>query len=111
LKEQMKLFVDNKKKGSAPEDMLYEIILKNSRFDLNVPIEKKTFDGIDYYNLTDGQEIICLADKITKKLAEKILKEKPQKFTCLDTAFKNNDQLKTNTALQVEAEKIEFKVI
>jgi len=51
------------------------------------------------------------ADKITKKLAEKILKEKPQKFTCLDTAFKNNDQLKTNTALQMEAENIEFKVI
>jgi len=111
LKEQMKMFVDNKKKGSAPEDMLYEIILKNSRFDLNVPIEKKTFDGIEYYNLTDGEEIICLADKITKKLAEKILKEKPQKFTCLDTAFKNNDQLKTNTALQAEAEKIEFKVV
>jgi len=111
LKEQMKMFVDNKKKGSAPEDMLYEIILKNSRFDLNVKLEKKTFDGIEYYNLTDGEEIICLADKITKKLAEKILKEKPQKFTCLDTAFKNNDQLKTNTALQMEAAKIEFKVI
>lgn len=111
LKEQMKMFVDNKKKGSAPEDMLYEIILKNSRFDLNVKLEKKTFDGIEYCNLTDGQEIICLADKITKKLAEKILKEKPQKFTCLDTAFKNNDQLKTNTALQMEAAKIEFKVI
>jgi len=56
-------------------------------------------------------EIVCLAEKITRKLAEKILKEKPQKFTCLDTAFKNNDQLKTNTALQMEAEKIEFKVI
>lgn len=56
-------------------------------------------------------EIVCLADKITKKLAERILKEKPQKFTCLDTAFKNNDQLKTNTALQAEAAKIEFKVI
>lgn len=111
LKEQMKMFVDNKKKGSAPEDMLYEIILKNSRFDLNVKLEKKTFGGIGYYNLTDGEEIICLADKITKKLAEKILKEKPQKFTCLDTAFKNNDQLKTNTALQMEAENIEFKVI
>ncbi len=116
LKEQMKMFVDNKKKGSAPEDMLYEIILKNSRFDLNVKLEKKTFDGIEYYRLaTEGtensMEIICLADKITKKLAEKILKEKPQKFTCLDTAFKNNDQLKTNTALQMEAEKIEFKVV
>ena len=126
LKEQLKMFVDNKKKGSAPEDMLYEIILKNSRFDLNVNVEKKDFDGIEYYVLalnheghegreektgTNGVEIVCLAERITKKLAERILKEKPQKFTCLDTAFKNNDQLKTNTALQAEAAKIEFKVI
>jgi len=122
LKEQMKMFVDNKKKGSAPEAMLYEIILKNSRFDLNAPIEKMTFDGIEYYRLATEDtevaekkntdfEIVCLAEKITRKLAEKILKEKPQKFTCLDTAFKNNDQLKTNTALQMDAEKIEFKVV
>ena len=52
---------------------------------------------------TNAFEIVCLA--------ERILKAKPQKFTCLDTAFKNNDQLKTNTALQAEAAKIEFKVI
>ena len=30
---------------------------------------------------------------------------------CLDKAFGGNDQLKTNTALQMEAEGIEFKVI
>ncbi len=36
---------------------------------------------------------------------------KCEKFTCLDVAFKNNDQLKTNTALQMDAGKIEFKVI
>ena len=36
---------------------------------------------------------------------------KCERFTCLDAAFKNNDQLKTNTALQMEAAKIEFKVI
>jgi hypothetical protein len=36
---------------------------------------------------------------------------RPGKFTWLDLAFKNNDQLKTNTALHKEAAKIEFKVI
>jgi hypothetical protein len=36
---------------------------------------------------------------------------KPERFTCLDIGFKNNDQLKTNTALQTEPAKIEFKVI
>jgi hypothetical protein len=39
------------------------------------------------------------------------LAEKPEKFTCLDAAFKNNDRLKTNTALQMEGAKIEFGVI
>jgi adenine-specific DNA-methyltransferase len=104
LKEQMKMFVDNVKKGVASEDMLFEIILKNSRFDLNAGISKENFDSVDYYRLADGVEIVCLADKITKKLVEKIIKGKPEKFTCLDVAFKNNDQLKTNTALQMEAE-------
>jgi adenine-specific DNA-methyltransferase len=111
LKEQMKMFVDNTKKESRPEDMLYEIILKNSRFDLNVKVSKKSFDGVDYYRLADGVEIVCLASKITKKFVDKVLSEKPEKFTCLDIAFKENDQLKTNTALQMESSKIEFKVI
>jgi len=35
----------------------------------------------------------------------------PENFVCLDRAFGGNDHLKTNTALQMEAEKIEFKVI
>jgi len=111
FKKQLWEMVDNVKKGAASEDMLFEIILKNSRFDLNVNIEKKTLDGVDYYVLADSLEIICLAEKITKKLVEKVLKDKPEKFTCLDVAFKNNDQLKTNTALQMESAKIEFKVI
>ena len=141
LKEQMRMFVDNVKKGAGSEDMLFEIILKNSRFDLNVKIEKQSFDGVDYYLLatedtekikavsgnkrihheekeghegkTNANEIICLDTKITKKFVDKVLSEepKPERFTCLDAAFKNNDQLKTNTALQMEAAKIEFKVI
>ena len=119
LKEQMRMFVDNVKKGAGSEDMLFEIILKNSRFDLNVKVTKKNFDGVDYYLLATEDtehtendiEIICLDSKITKKFVDKVLAEKPERFTCLDIAFKNNDQLKTNTALQMEAAKIEFKVI
>jgi adenine-specific DNA-methyltransferase len=111
FKKRLWEMVDNVKKGAASEDMLFEIILKNSRFDLNVKVEKESFDVVDYYRLADGAEIVCLADKITKKMVENVLKEKPERFTCLDVAFKNNDQLKTNTALQMENAKIEFKVI
>ena len=34
-----------------------------------------------------------------------------ERFTCLDIGFRNNDQLKINTALHTEAAKIEFKAI
>jgi len=34
-----------------------------------------------------------------------------ERSMCLDIAFKNNDQLKTNTVLHMESAKIEFKVI
>lgn len=34
-----------------------------------------------------------------------------EKFTCCDSTLRDNDQLRTNAALQMEAAKIEFKVI
>ena len=133
LKTHLLEMVDNVKKGAVSEDMLFEIILKNSRFDLNVATEKRNYDGVEYYKLatedlategteivknkktkrekTSANEIVCLDLKITKKFIDMVLTEKPERFTCLDVAFKNNDQLKTNTALQMEAAKIEFKVI
>ncbi len=43
-------------------------------------------------------------EKTLFKAAEKMRKN-------IDAAFKNNDQLKTNTSQQIEAAKIEFKVI
>jgi len=43
-------------------------------------------------------------EKTLLKAADKLRKN-------IGTTFKNNDQLKTNTALQIEAAKIEFKVI
>ena len=45
------------------------------------------------------------------ELLELLKQQAPQKFTCLDMAFKNDDQLKTNTALQMDSAKIVFKVI
>jgi len=110
LKKQMELFVNNVKDGTNPEDILYELILK-SGLDLNVPVEAKKANGKNYYKLDGGKLIVCLEEKITQGLVDKILAEKPEKCICLDRAFAGNDQLKTNTALQMEAEKVEFKVI
>jgi len=110
LEKQMGLFVDNVQSKAKQENILYELILK-SGLDINVPVEKKRFNGKQYFSVDEGRLIICLEDKITQKLVDTILKAKPEKIICLDKAFSGNDQLKTNTALQMEAEKIDFKVI
>ncbi len=67
--------------------------------------------GEELEEKSNATEIICLDLKITKKFVDKVLAEKAERFTCLDVAFKNNDQLKTNTAIQMEGAKIEFKAI
>jgi hypothetical protein len=69
-----------------------------------------------FRKLRNGGEIEIQQDQLGGKMAKRSSKvaakaRKPEKFTCLDIAFKNNDQLKTNTALQMESAKIEFKVI
>ena len=110
LEKRLSLFVDNVKSESTQENILYELIVKTG-LDLNVKVEAKKANGKQYFVIEQGKLIICLEEKITKGLAEKIISQKPEKFICLDRAFENDDQLKTNTALQMEAEKIEFKVI
>ena len=110
LEQALTLFVDNVRDGAASEDILYELILK-AGLDVNVPVETKKRYGKTYYRLDGGRLIVCLEEKITQTLVDAIIAEKPQQLITLDRAFTGNDQLKTNTALQLEAEKIEFKVI
>ena len=64
----------------------------------------------NYYRINDGEMVIAIS-KIDEKIVDSILEEKPQIFITLDKLFKNNDQLKTNTALQMKDAGIEFKVV
>lgn len=110
LLEQMHLFIDNVKAKSTQENVLYELMLK-SGLDLHVKVEAKKADGKTYFALDGGTLIVCLEDGMSRTLADAITAEKPEKVICLDGAFQGNDQLKTNTALQMEAAKIDFRVI
>jgi len=110
LEKRMGLFVDNVKSEATQENILYELILK-SGLDLNACVEKKELNGKQYFVIENGKLIVCLEEKVTQKLIDTILKARPERFLCLDRAFAGNDQLKTNTALQMESEGIDFKVI
>ena len=105
LEEQMKLFVDPVSKNATIENMVYELLLKSGK-DLNSKIEHKE----NYYSI-NGNELIFMLEKADKKIVDVVLKEQPQKVIALDKLFKDNDQLKTNTVLQMKDAGVEFKTI
>ena len=105
LEEQMKLFVDPVAENATIENMVYELLLKSGK-DLNSQIEHKG----DYYKVNDN-ELIFMLEKASQDIVDAVLKEKPLKVVALDKLFKGNDQLKTNTVLQMKDAGIEFKTI
>jgi adenine-specific DNA-methyltransferase len=109
LVKQVDAFVDPTKEGSTEENMLYELLLKTGR-DLNSKVEKRVCDSVDYYYINNGEMIIVLS-KITEKLIKEIIAKKPQKVIALDKLFEDNDQLKTNTVLQMKDAEIDFRTI
>ena len=120
----MDAFTDPTKEGSEEENMLYELLLK-SGFNLNSKIENKE----NFYVVNDGELIIALttmSEAIVKEIIslksseakftntpEKTNKtvSKPGKCIALDKLFAGNDQLKTNTVLQMRDAGVEFKTI
>jgi len=105
LAEQMKLFVDPVSENATIENMVYELLLKSGK-DLNSKIEKKS----SFYKI-NGNELILILEKATQQIIDSVITEKPIKVIALDKLFKGNDQLKTNTVLQMKDAGIEFKTI
>ncbi|MFA5010708.1 MAG: site-specific DNA-methyltransferase [Ignavibacteria bacterium] len=113
LETQLDAFANPVKEGSETESMLYELLLK-SGYLLTDKVQKISSNGknpqTEYYSINVGELIIAL-DKITQKLIDKIISAKPKKVITLDKLFTGNDQLKTNTVLQMKDVEIDFKTI
>ncbi len=91
--------------------MLYELMLKAGYELTNTPLlqgERENCAG--FYNINNNELIIAL-DSINESLVEHIISLKPQKVITLDSLFSGNDQLKTNTVLQMRDAGIDFKTI
>jgi len=63
------------------------------------------------YYIINNNELILLLEKATQEIIDAVIAEKPNKVIALDKLFKGNDQLKTNTVLQMKDAGIEFKTI
>ena len=59
------------------------------------------------FSIAEGKLFICLADPITRDCIRGMIAEKPQTVVCLDHAFRGNDQLLTNTVLEMKAHGVE----
>ncbi len=105
LKEQLKLFIDPVAKSAVIENMAYELLLKSGK-DLN-----STIKNIGGYYLANGNELAFILEKVDERIITDVLDKYPKKVIALDRIFNGNDQLKTNTALQMKDAGVEFKTI
>jgi len=105
LAEQMKLFVDPVSESATIENMVFELMLKSGK-DLNSKIEQH--DG--FFSVNSG-ELVLILEKANQEIIDNIIALTPQKVIALDKLFTGNDQLKTNTVLQMKDAGIEFKTI
>ncbi len=105
LKEQLKLFIDPVAENAVVENMVYELLLKSGK-DLNCQTENN-----DGYYLVNGNELAFILEKVNEQIILEVLSKYPKKVIALDRIFNGNDQLKTNTALQMKDAGVEFKTI
>ncbi len=99
LEAQLELHIDHIRLGRAPEDLLFEILLK-SGFQLDTPIETLELAGTPVYSVAGGALLVCLGRELTLDLIRLIAQRKPERVVCLDEGFAGNDQLKAN-AVQI----------
>jgi len=123
LKRQIEAFQDPVKKDSEAEAMAWEILLK-SGYELTTTLERVEVGGVSVYSIANGEVFLAL-EKITQEAIDAIVvgpkgipsgvadptNIKPRRVICLDSLFAGNDQLKTNTVLQMKDARIDFKTI
>ncbi len=105
LEKQMELFTDLVSKEALNDFIVYELLIK-SGFDLNSQIKQE-----NSIYLVNSNEMVLLLESVSKDIIRKVIKTNPQKVVALDKLFEGNDQLKTNTALQMKDAGIVFKAI
>ena len=108
LVQQLDAFTNPVREESKNENMLFELILK-AGYLLTDTLRQAQGDG-KYYSVNNGELIIAL-EKMNEKIIGNIISAQPKKVITLDNLFTGNDQLKTNTVLQMRDAGIEFKTI
>lgn len=110
LAKQLELYAENVLPGHSRQEILYELVLK-AGFPLDVPIEERLVGKSPVYWIDGGALAICLEDRVTRELLAGIMELKPSRVLCLDHAFGENDQLKTNAVLEMKSHGMVFQTV
>ncbi|WP_419184822.1 site-specific DNA-methyltransferase [Botrimarina mediterranea] len=110
LQSQLELFADHVLPDRSEQDVLYELLLK-AGLPLTAAIEEKAVAEQKVYSIAEGLLFICLANPITQECLRGMGELEPERIICLDAAFGGNDQLKTNTVLEMKSHGIEFRTV
>jgi adenine-specific DNA-methyltransferase len=105
LVQQLDAFTNPVREGSEKDNMLYELMIK-AGYLLTDKVEKLE----NFYSIKNGELLIAI-ESINQATVDKMIALQPKKIITLDILFKDNDQLKTNTVLQMKDEGIDFKTI
>jgi len=114
LTQQLEAFTNPVNESSEEQNMLYELMVK-AGYELTDEVEVISFavgEGRDgaFYSINNGELVIALTE-MSQTVIDKIIAAKPKKVITLDHLFAGNDQLKTNTVLQMKDAEVEFKTI
>ena len=105
LMEQIQQHIEPLAEHANTENVLYELLLKSG-----VPLTAKIEEKNGYYLVNDN-EISLILETVNTDIIKSVIAKNPRKVITLDCLFNKNDQLKTNTALQLKDAGIEFKVV
>ena len=74
-------------------------------------IAKGEIEALDnYYSIDNGKPVVLL-ERVSQEIVDAVIAAHPDKVIVLDTLFDGNDQLKTNTALQMRDSGVEFRTV
>lgn len=103
--KQLLNFTESLTADAKNENVVYELMLKNG-VDLNASVKHEG----DVY-LVDGKRLCLMLEKADQQTIDNVLAMMPEKVIALDRLFEGNDQLLTNTSLQMKDAKIDFETI
>ena len=116
LMEQMELHTEHLDPATTPEDILFELLLKDG-FPLTVPMQRLEVAGKEVFSISTSALLICLDKDLTQEMIDALAEMQPARVICLDAGFRDNDQLKVNAVQTFKARArtmetaIEFRTI